>query len=71
MSSRKWVLNVLTRGMAQVEPRQRYRAGNGVWLLFEADSRLAQDLEEVPDDAGDPESLAGRVIKKPALVLVR
>ena len=77
MSGRKWVLNVLTLGMAQAEPRQRnyvlrrqqafpslgtptirmnygrrqidyYRAGNGVWLLFEGDSRLAQDLEEVP-----------------------
>jgi hypothetical protein len=34
----------------------------------QAVSRLAQDLED-PDQAGDLESLAGRIIKEPALVL--
>ena len=36
--------------------------------LAQAVSRLAQDLDE-PDDAGELENLAGKIIKEPALVL--
>jgi hypothetical protein len=33
-------------------------------------SRLSQDLDD-PDDAGDLESLAGKIIKEPQLVLAK
>jgi hypothetical protein len=36
----------------------------------QAVSRLAQDIDD-PDDAGDLEQLAGKIIKEPALVLAR
>jgi hypothetical protein len=68
--------NVIETGMVNEEQREAlmqyfFKDYDQTRFGFaQAVSRLAQDLED-PDQAGDLESLAGRIIKEPALVLAK